>query len=95
MNIGPSSILVQASRTASRVLDGKAVIIVIDRQTLHTLDEVGTLVWTQAERGVRVSELAGRIADEYEVSTARALEDVCAFASQLVSIGALVLENET
>lgn len=93
MKVGPASTVTQASRTASRVLDGSAIVIVIDRQALHTLDEVGTFVWTQAERPIRVSELAERLAREYEVSEAQAVVDVCAFAEALVHLGALDVEG--
>ena len=35
----------QGQRTASRVIDGKAVVITIDRNELHVLNAVGTRVW--------------------------------------------------
>ena len=89
MKLGPNTVVHQASRTASRVLGGQAVVIVIDDQKLHTLNEVGTFVWSQAEDRVQVGELAERLCSEYEVTSEQALGDVLAFADELVRLGAL------
>ena len=49
MTLDPRTIIRQAERTASRVIDGRAVVIVLDAQTLHTLNAVGTRVWELAD----------------------------------------------
>jgi hypothetical protein len=89
MKLGPTTVVHQASRIASRVIEGQAVVIVMDEQKLHTLNDVGTFVWTQAEERVRVSELAAKVATEYEVTSEQALTDVLAFTDELVRLGAL------
>ena len=89
MKLGPTSVVHQASRIASRVIEGQAVVIVMDEQKLHTLNDVGTFVWTQAEERLQVSDLAERVASEYEVTSEQALTDVLAFADELVRLGAL------
>lgn len=89
MKLGPDSVVHQASRIASRVIEGQAVVIVMDEQKLHTLNDVGTFVWSQAEERVPVSELAERVCSEYEVTSERALADVLAFTDELVRLGAL------
>ena len=35
----------RAQRTAARVVEGRALVVVLDDQALHTLNEVGTRVW--------------------------------------------------
>ena len=89
MKLGPSTVVHQASRIASRVIEGQAVVIVMDEQRLHTLNGVGTFVWTQAEKPVEVSQLAERLCSEYEVTSEQALTDVLAFTDELVRLGAL------
>ena len=85
-----TSVVRQSARTASRVVDGSAVVIVIDEQKLHTLNEVGTVVWSAAgTEGCRLEAIVDRIVDEYEVERERAERDVLAFAQELVALGAL------
>lgn len=93
MKLGPGTVVSQATRIASRVIEGQAVVIVMDAQRLHTLNGVGTFVWTQAEERVRLSELAERVCAEYEVTGEQAMADVLTFTGELVRLGALeVLE---
>ncbi len=89
MTLDGSSRVAQSSRTASRVVDGQAVVIVIDRQHLHTLNGVGTFVWTHAERPIGIDQLVDQLVAEYEVPPHRAREEVLHFAGELVRLGAL------
>lgn len=89
MKLGPTSVVTQASRVASRVVEGQAVVIVIDAQRLHTLNAVGTFVWDHAEAKVSLGELADRVVAEYEVTKEQAMADVLTFADELVGLGAL------
>jgi hypothetical protein len=90
--VEPDSVLRQAERTASRVLDGRAVVVVIDRQHLHTLNRVGTRIWELCgENGRSVGELADALAREFEVDRATALADVLRFAEELLEVRALEL----
>jgi hypothetical protein len=89
VNLDPSSRIAQSARTASRVVDGSAVVIVIDKQRLHTLNGVGTFVWSRAERAIGVGEIAAEVAREFEVAPEQATKDVIAFANELVQLGAL------
>lgn len=84
-----SSRIAQSPRIASRVIDGHAVVIVGDRQHLHTLNGVGTFVWSRAERAVSVEELAQELVLEFRVSPEQARLDVLEFANELVRLGAL------
>lgn len=81
----------QHPRTASRVVDGSAVVIVIDRQNLHTLNDVGTLIWECAD-GRTLSEVVSAVVDEFDVDPDTALRDTRAFVEQLARIGAIDLE---
>ncbi|MFW5920806.1 MAG: PqqD family protein [Polyangiales bacterium] len=80
----------QSDRTASRVVEGQAVVIVIDRQKLHTLNEVGTTIWELAD-GRTLGEIADGIVEEFEVDRDTALADARKFVEQLARLGALEL----
>lgn len=85
-------VLRKSPRIAARVVDGSALIVVIDTQMLHRLDEVGTRVWELCD-GKSVAELADALVEHYEVERAQALDDVREFVSELRGIGALEPEG--
>lgn len=79
---------VQNPRTAFRRMDGKGVLIVIDRQELHALNPVGTRVWELAkDRSLRA--IADQIGHEFEVTPEQALADVTQFIEHLQALGAV------
>jgi hypothetical protein len=83
----------QCERTASRVIDGKAVVITIDHNQLHVLNAVGTRVWELAD-GRPLSAIVDDIVREFEVERERAALDVCAFAERLVTVGAAQISRQ-
>ena len=80
---------VQNPRAAWRVYDGEAVIVSPEDSTLHTLNEVGTLIWEAADGLTSVEALAARIAGEFDVSSETARRDAEAFIEHLVRRGLL------
>ena len=83
----------RATRVAARIIDGTAVVVIIDRQELHTLNAVGTRVWELAD-GRTVAEIADAIVAEYEVEPPLALSDVVRFTEKLSDLGALELGSQ-
>ena len=81
-------------RVAARVVEGKALIVVIDQKQLHTLNEVGTRVWELCDGRSR-DAIAAAIVDEFEVDEQTALRDVQRFVAELRALGALELESTT
>ena len=77
----------QCERTASRVIDGKAIVITIDRNQLHVLNDVGTRIWQLAD-GRSLSEIVEALVGEFEVQRERATADVFRFVEQLLAVGA-------
>lgn len=80
----------QSHRTASRVVEGKAVVVVMDTQALHTLNEVGTYLWESAD-GRSLGAIVEGMLGEFEVDHERATRDALAFVQQLTALGALEL----
>lgn len=81
-------------RVAARVVEGKALIVVIDQKQLHTLNEVGTRVWELCD-GRSLDAIAAAIVHEFEVDEQTALRDVQRFVAELRALGALELESTT
>lgn len=82
----------QSERTASRVIEGKAVVITVDQNELHVLNGVGTRVW-QLLDGRALDAVVDTIVSEFEVDTERAAADVRSFVEQLHSLGALQIKR--
>ena len=85
--------LQQNERTASRVMDGKAIVITIDRNQLHVLNAVGTRVW-QLTDGRSINDIVDDIVREFAVDRDRALADVLAFAEQMLAVGAARIQGQ-
>ena len=75
-------------RIAARVVDGKALIVVIDQKQLHTLNAVGTRIWELCD-GRSVAAIADALVAEFEVDAMTALRDVQRFVAELGALGAL------
>lgn len=93
--IGLESRVSRSDRVAARVVQGRAVIVVMDTRALHTLNEVGTKVWESLGREQRrsVAELVDEVVAEFDVEPARAAEDVLGFVDAMIDVGALMLEE--
>ena len=74
-----------------RTIEGQAVLIFNREGEVQVLNEIGTLVREHA--GEPIEDLAGNIAESYEVSYDEALADARAFVAELLASGAL-LEDE-
>jgi hypothetical protein len=79
----------RAERSAFRVIGGAAVVVVIDQNTLHTLNEVGTRVWELLDGSRSLGEITDVIVDEFEVERPDALADVDRFVEELLGLGAV------
>lgn len=90
--ITAGAIPLRHERIAARVIDGKAVIVVIDDHRLHTLNEVGTRVFELCD-GRSLDAIASALSEEFEVEHGRALDDARGFVQTLVDLGAVTVER--
>ena len=88
--------IVQNPQAAWRVYDGEAVIVSPEDSTLHTLNEVGTLVWEAADGHTPLSAIVTRICARYDVDAPAAERDVEIFVAELRERGLIsVLDAPT
>ncbi len=78
----------QSKRLAARTIDGKGVVIVLDRQIVHTLNAVGMQVFDLAD-GRSTEEIVQALIQDFDVSEQQARSDVDTFVKELLSLGAL------
>ncbi len=92
--VDPEAVPRKNDRIAARVIDGRAVIVVLDQRHLHTLNEVGTRVFDLCDGRLPVHAIAAQIVQEFEVEPETALRDVQRFVRELSFAGALELPAE-
>ena len=87
--ISALTVIRQHPRTAARSVGEHALVIVIDKNTLHTLNEVGTWIWNYVAEPRSVTQIVAGLVVEFEVDESKATEDVHAFAQELMQLGVL------
>ena len=80
-------IVTKASTTASRVIEGEAVILSLDTKVLRGLNPVGSRVWELIDGQRSVEEIAGLIVKEFDVECPQADQDVRGFVQELLDKG--------
>jgi hypothetical protein len=73
----------KSPQTASRVIDGEAVIITPQNNEVKVLNEVGSRIWDLLDGNLDMKEVSSVISDEFEVSFDQALEDTTEFIDDL------------
>lgn len=71
-------------RTASRVIDGEAVIVIPEENVVKILNNVGSRIWELANGTRSVREIAEVIYNEYEIDEAQAKNDAVGFIEELI-----------
>lgn len=89
--LSEASIPRRSERLATRAVDGKAVVVVLDARKLHTLNKVGTRVFELCDGTRDVAAIAAQIALEYGAEASVAERDVLAFVARLIEEGAVEL----
>ena len=80
-------IVTKAPTTASRVIEGEAVILSLDTKVLRGLNPVGSRVWDLIDGQRSVEEIAGLIVKEFDVERTQADQDVRGFVQELLDKG--------
>jgi len=80
--------------TAARIIEGQAVIMTMEDNTLHTLNAVGSRMWKLCDGQRTIEEIIQTIHKEYSVSCEDAQEDCESFIHELCSKGILTLQDE-
>ena len=78
-------IVSKAPATASRVIEGEAVILSLDTKILRGLNPVGSRVWELIDGQRSVDDIIGVIVQEFDVSQEAAVRDVGDFVRELLA----------
>ena len=90
-SLGPEDRVAHEESVIWRQVDGQIVVLNQDGTSLTTLNETAAVVWLAIDGSRTLTELAGVLADEYEIARDRALEDVVELCNGLA--GEVLLES--
>lgn len=80
--------------TASRIIDGQAVIMTLGDNTLHTLNDVGSRIWEVCSDPKTIEEIITVINEEYTVSYEEIKADCEVFIQEMLTKGMLTMQDE-
>jgi len=84
----------KSDNTASRILDGEAVVILPLESLVYTFDLVGTRIWELIDGRKKISHIVKNIQNEYEVNPESAKQDTIDFIQELVAKKLLILNDD-
>lgn len=73
----------RSDKTAFRIIDGDAVIMTLENNILHALNEVGSRIWELSDGSMTLREIIEAINSEYEVDYEESKADCISFVEEL------------
>ena len=92
--ISENSTVFAARDQVSSDLGGEVAILNLRAGMYYGLDEVGARVWQLLQEPTLVGDIQATIAQEYEVETARARDDVLTLLKQMADEGLIDVADE-
>ena len=83
----------KSSQTASRIIDGEAVIVLLKKSRVHVLNEVGSRIWELSNGKRSIKKIADTIFKEFKVTKKKALKDTTEFVKSLTKKKMLTLKD--
>lgn len=85
----------RSDKTAFRIIDGEAVIMTLENNTLHALNDVGSRIWELSDGSKTLVEIIEAINSEYEVGYEESKADCISFIEELQDKGMLELTQKS
>lgn len=83
----------KSSRTASRIIDGEAVVVIPEEGRVNVFNPVGSRVWELLDGKSGLKDIAAIISGEFEVTYESAYQDVQEFMEDLSKKGMLTQDE--
>lgn len=78
---------VKSDKVASRIIDGEAVIVMLERQETIVLNNVGSRIWEIIDGQKNLNELASTLTSEFYTTYQQALQDLVEFIEDIATRG--------
>lgn len=83
----------RAKRTASRVIENEAVVVIPEEGLVRVLNEVGASIWQLSDGKNTVADIINIISQEFDLSQEQAQEDTLDFIKELEKKQMVVLAD--
>ncbi len=83
----------KSENTASRIVDGEAVIVIPQKGVVTVLNETGSAIWQLLDGGKTVEDIMNIISSEFNVSREEAEKDTLDFIKELEEKDMVVLND--
>ncbi len=80
------------NRTASRIIDGEAVIVLTHTSIVHTLNDIGTRIWEMSDGFHTVNQIVKSLCDEFDAPCEQIEKDTIEFLTNLLKKEIIMLE---
>ncbi|MDD5546645.1 MAG: PqqD family protein [Candidatus Omnitrophica bacterium] len=87
-----TKIPVKSGKTASRIIDGEAVIVLLDKQETIVLSDVGSRIWEIMDGKRNIDEISAAVISEFDATHEEALKDITEFIEDMVQRGAVEIK---
>ena len=84
----------KSQHTASRIIEGEAVIVIPQEGLARILNQVGSRIWELMDGGRTVADIVEIISREFEVSPEEAREDILDFLRELENKKMVLISDE-
>lgn len=75
-------------------IDGQVVMLNLKKEAYYSLNEVGSVIWTELSDPCTLEDLIKRLIEKYEISASRCSEDIEPFLNELVELGVIEILDE-
>lgn len=86
--------LQKKTNLAFRKIENEFVIMDTEENILHTLNEIGSLIWKMADGKTSISKIIDKIYQQYNADKEIIKKDVIKFINELVEKKLLILKKE-
>lgn len=86
--------LVKNPKTASRIIDGEAVVVTPQDSVFHTLNPVATQIWQWIDGKTRVSDIVERLYQEFDVERDVVEKDCLDFVNEAVRQNMVIASDQ-
>ena len=87
-----TKIPIKSDKTASRIIDGEAVIVLLDKQETIVLSDVGSRIWEIMDGKRNIDEISGAIISEFDATYEETLKDITEFIEDMIQRGAVEIK---
>jgi hypothetical protein len=91
----PDTVLCASRDQVSTTIGAEAIILGMSSGVYHGVEGVGTRVWQLLQVPKRMGDVLAVVVAEYDVDSARAWDDLCALAADLVKHGLVTRDHAT